>query len=448
MKRLLYIIILLPFFLPGCKKYYVNGVNLPIPDWTEETHGKTVAPNYDIVFKEGVVNRFDIKISSDDWTDMQADLNANVRAGNPAPPINSSWEPMYVPCSYFFNDREWYKVGIRYKGNSSLRVCVANNLKKYSFRISFDHFEDEWTPIKNQRFYGFKGFSLTNGFSDPSMMREKTTTDLFREFGIEAPHAVFCELWVDYGLGPKYFGLYTIEEEVDDTVIKTQFSDGGNLYKPEGMAATFANGTYNITQFYKQTNPDQADYSDVRSLYDIINGESRIINYNSWKSALEGVLDVPHFLKWLAANTVIQNWDTYGKSSHNYYLYNVPGSGRLTWIPWDNNEALSPGKQGGALSLSLDEVTEGWPLIRYLMDDTGYREMYRTYVSEFVQAPFSVASFQARIDNQASLIRQYVENEVAGYTFQTSPAQFEQGVLDLKQHVLNRADAVTLFLAK
>lgn len=58
----------------------------------------------------------------------------------------------------------------------------------------------------------------------------------------------------------------------------------------------------------------------------------------------------------------MQNWDTYGRMTHNYYLYNNPESGKLEWIPWDNNEALQDGKMGGALSLSLSEVGVNWPL--------------------------------------------------------------------------------------
>ena len=39
--------------------------------------------------------------------------------------------------------------------------------------------------------------------------------------------------------------------------------------------------------------------------------------------------------------------------THNYFLYNDPDTGKLNWIPWDNNEALLNGKQGGASSLDF-----------------------------------------------------------------------------------------------
>ena len=75
--------------------------------------------------------------------------------------------------------------------------------------------------------------------------------------------------------------------------------------------------------------------------------------------------------------------------THNYYLYNKPDEGLLTWIPWDNNEALQDGKQGGALSLSLNEVGSGWPLISYLMDVSEYEQSYQEFLSEFIDGAFA-----------------------------------------------------------
>lgn len=49
--------------------------------------------------------------------------------------------------------------------------------------------------------------------------------------GLAISNTAFYTLYIDYGNGPEYFGLYTLVEEVDDTVIDTQFaSDDGNLF--------------------------------------------------------------------------------------------------------------------------------------------------------------------------------------------------------------------------
>ena len=435
---------LLTLFITGCKKEWAESY-IVTSDWTAETHGNSFPPCYDVVFGEGKVNRFDIVISSKDWAKMQGDLRANIRFVNNQLTVTPGWEPLWVPCSFRYGEKEWYKVGIRYKGNSSLKECVRRNIKKYAFKLDFDEFEDSYPAIKNQRFYGFKQLNLLNAFDDISLMREKSASDLFREFGIPSARCAFCELWIGYGEGFKYFGLYTLTEEVEETVIKTQFTGGGNLYKPEGPAATFASGTYNIFQFFKQNNLEANDYSDVRALYEAINSPLRLSDPEKWKTNLEAIFDVPHFLRWLAANTVMQNWDTYGKMNHNYYLYNNPDNGKLTWIPWDNNESLRLGKQGGALSLPLSEVTSGWPLIRYIIDDPQYMMAYKSLTLDFINYPFSVASFTSRVNLQAELIRKYAVSERQGYTFLASPAVFDQGIADLLQHVQKRTNAVTEF---
>ena len=128
---------------------------------------------------------------------------------------------------------------------------------------------------------------------------------------------------------------------MDDSVITTQYNDdSGNLYKPEGSGASFASGTFLTSDMNKKNNESENDYSDVQSLYELINNPKRENDHESWKADLEKVFDVPIFLKWLAANTVMQNWDTYGVMTHNYYLYHNPETEKLEWIPWDGNEAL------------------------------------------------------------------------------------------------------------
>ncbi len=88
--------------------------------------------------------------------------------------------------------------------------------------------------------------------------------------------------------------------------------------------------------------------------------------------------------------------------SHNFYLYNDPTTGQLTWIPWDNNEALSGGggggfgRRGGNGALDLASVRDDWPLIRFLMDDPEYQALYVSYVEATVNGAFAPEQMTAR----------------------------------------------------
>ena len=123
--------------------------------------------------------------------------------------------------------------------------------------------------------------------------------------------------------------------------------------------------------------------------------DTRTIDAASWKTNLEKVFDTDVFLKYLAVNTVVQNWDIYGRMTHNYFLYNDSDTGKLTWIPWDNNEALQDGKQGGSLALDFSDLnTTQWPLIGYLYQDIVYKEKYDSYVKEVIEGAFNENTIQ------------------------------------------------------
>jgi len=147
----------------------------------------------------------------------------------------------------------------------------------------------------------------------------------------------------------------------------------------------------------------------------------------------------------------VQNWDTYGSMAHNYYLYNDPTTGLLTWIPWDNNEALSDGKMRGTRSLDLTEVSADWPLIRYLIDDPVYQTQYAAYVEETVDGAFEPTAMTARYEELHDLIQPYVtgeDGENPGYTFLRSPNDFETALDELVSHVNRRYEAVGVFLSE
>lgn len=420
------------------------------PDWSLETHSNLAEPDYDIVFNQDEVLRMDIEISSSNWAAMQDDLSSlyDSFSGHPVTESTTDTEddPIWADCSLFFNDLEWYHVGIRYKGNSSLQSAYQSGIGKLSFKLDFDEFEDEYTGITNQRFYGFKQLNLKNNYSDKSLMREKVGSDLFMDFGLASPNTSFVAVYVDHGTGSQYFGLYTLVEEVDNTVIQTQFSsDSGNLYKPDGTAASFASGTFNTSEMELKTNLDIADYSDVRTLYSYINSSNRTSDTDLWKENLESIFDVDQFLRWLAANTAIQNWDTYGNMTHNYYLYNNPENNLLTWIPWDNNEAFQDTKLG-ALSLGLTEISSNWPLIRYIIDQEEYNQKYEEYLQEFVDGVFDPDKMSALYTEYYNLLKEYAYAEETGYTFIYYDSNFDNAVETLKSHASSRYDAVTSFL--
>jgi spore coat protein CotH len=91
-----------------------------------------------------------------------------------------------------------------------------DGILKLSFRFNFDKYEDEHPDTKNQRFYGFKKMTFSNGFKDSSLIRDKVAADLFRAAGVPAARGTFVRVYLDHGDGPVYMGLYTMIEDPSD----------------------------------------------------------------------------------------------------------------------------------------------------------------------------------------------------------------------------------------
>ncbi|WP_339793571.1 CotH kinase family protein [uncultured Imperialibacter sp.] len=472
MKKLFFPVMLLIFFA-ACEKEDIettgteeetessvvvfDDTDFEATDWTTATHSNDADPNFAEVFEDNAVKRIDIVVTSSRWQAMLADMTnlygtfgSSGGGGGPGGGGTSfsDQDPVFVPAEVFYEGKEWYRVGVRFKGNSSLSSTWSSGNMKLSFKLDFDEFEDDYPQIKNQRFYGFKKLSLKNNYNDKSFLREKVAADIFRNAGLASSHTAFYTVYVDHGDGPVYFGLYTLVEEVDDTVIDTQFANNdGNLYQPDGDGASIAAGTFTESVFVKETNEDAADWSDIQSLFTALHAGTRTSDATAWRTNLETVFDTDVFLKYLAVNTVIQNWDTYGRMTHNYFLYNNPDNNLLTWIPWDNNEALQTGNREGSLPLNFSGLSATqWPLIGYLYANSTYKEQYDIYVEELINGVFDASTMQATYTTYAALIEPYARSETRGYSFLNSSAEFQSAVNTLKTHATQRATAVKAYL--
>ncbi len=435
--------------IASCYKEVTITAGDGLEDWSTFSHSASAIPQYDVVFPQENVNRFDITISSDDWADMQSDLdnlygsssNSGPGGGGPGGGGGTTFaedNPIYVPCNIEFNGKNWYHVGIRYKGNSSLSA-YSSGVNKLPFRLEFNEFSDDYPEINGQTFYGFPALSMSSNYNDQSLMREKVGCDLFREFGVPAPYSAFYELYIDYGDGPVYFGLYTAVEVVFETMLNKQFgNESGNCYKPEDDGAMFSISGFNLSDFENKTTGGTGE-SDIQTLYDYLHSSERTSDTTAYKTNLESVFDVQGFLKWLAANTTIQNWDTYGRMPHNYYLYNDPSDNLIKWIPWDNNEAFEEGKQGGALSFEFNEINSSeWPLIPYILGIPGYENDFKAHILHFISTTFEPNKMEAYYAKLQTFIQSSVESETSDYSFITNISEFETAVQSLKTHVSSR----------
>jgi hypothetical protein len=423
--------------------------------WTRASHCKYEDANYELLFPDDEVQRLDIIMSPEDAQAMYDDLEQMLGpfgGGNQQPPGPSENEdPIYIPTTVRFGEHTWTEVGMRYKGNSSLKFAWSDGILKLSFRLHFDNFADETPELEDQRFWGFRKMTFASAYKDPSYLRDKVAAEVFRDFGVPAARSSYVELWVDQGEGPAYWGVYVMIEDPSDELVQTQFSEGGNLYKPEGPGADWT--YFDQAGFVKKTNEDSSDWSDVEAAIEALHADPS--DDAAWRAQLDSTFDVEHFLRFLAVNQTLQNWDTYGVAPHNYYVYADPDDGhRLTWIPWDLNLTFFEGSGGHtALSILLEEVNgASWPLIRFVLDDPVYGPAYLAILGELYDTAFDVNAIENRMIAYHDLVAPYVADEVAPYTHLVNDQEFADSLYELPTAIIpklhERRDALEAAIAE
>lgn len=453
------------------------------------------AQQYSLVFPQGKINELHINLTQEQWVAMQAEMNSlfhndfgatDNQAFMPPPPnflANGKMDgqkmpikmlekdPSYQTVSIQFKDSVWTKVDFRLKGNSSLMMSWREGIYKLPFRLRFGK-----SNTVQSSFYGFHELSFSPAFGDNSLMREKITADIFRKAGVKAPQTAYYKVYISFGATEKYCGIYTLVEVVDDTMIATQFGNkSGNIYKPESRFSQF-----DSTEFEKKNNKKLADWQDVKTLIRILNSDVRTHNPSLWRKQLVTVFNVRAYLKWLAVNSVIVNWDTYGSMAHNFYLYNDPRH-KLTWIPWDNNEALKKGmgmkppknmtfppkmdssfkklekmpphppmmggNRGDAGDLSHKNVSREWPLIRFLLDDAVYQKAYKQAIKQVSEKVFTQKNMAALLQDNYHLLKPYVGQEEFPYSHLKSKDDFEKAFQELNTHIQKRMDTAKKYVS-
>ena len=419
--------------------------------------GKT--PDYAWVLPEVEVRQITINLTDANWQKIQRDMeyrtirkfgSATTLPGTVAPQGVGSLDavpgdPIYVEAKISQGNNNWEKVGFRLKGNASLSATWRSGVYKLPFKLQFDEFEDIYPATKNQRFYGFKELSFAPSFGDNTFLKEKLLTDLFRKAGVLACKIAYYKVYIDFGSGVKYCGIYQAVESVAEHLVENQTGDKvGNVYKPESSFETFV-----LSEFEKQNNKKLADFTDVKTLITTLNSPQRVNDKDGWKKELEAIFDVKGFLNYLAVNNSVGNWDSYGQLKHNYFL--ASRNGILNWIPYDMN--LSFQMKGGlnrtALTMEMDEVTRKWPLIRFIMDDPAYFAYYKSAVKNFLEYHFTTSKMSEYLNkHKAILAPNFTASEIEKppYTYLQSPNDFSQAYISLEKYINERILAVSNFV--
>jgi hypothetical protein len=210
------------------------------------------------------------------------------------------------------------EVAVRFKGHRSLRSWA----EKPAFKLAFDKGKH-----KGRRILGMQAITLNNMVEDPSMLREQLGALVFAALGVPAPRAAYAELTIN----GERFGLYTLLEPVDESLLARHFGDGsGPVYEGEYGCDVYENDVWGFEH-------DGGDDVERKLLGELARGVSG--SPGGWFLGEAALVDRERVLAYLAASTLLADFDGY-RHGHNYRIYRDPGSARWSFIPWGFDRIL------------------------------------------------------------------------------------------------------------
>ncbi len=348
----------------------------------------------------------------------------------------------YFPCNVEIDGSSYDSVGVRFKGTSSFYGYPGD---KKSLRIKFDKYGDLY-------FDGLKKINLNNGWSDPSLLREKLYLDFLYEHKIPAPRANFARVY----LNEVYWGLYSMVEHVDKTFLDNRFNENdGNLYKAEKLADLSWQGSEQenyYDNYTLKTNEKINDWDDLLQLIDKVNHSSD----EAFSTALESVLQTQPFIQIWAANNLFMNLDDYVGSANNFYLYKHQAKDLFEWIIWDVNLAF--GSRTNKDTLNIFYNPDRRPLVTRMLKEKFYRDLYLKTMQEladdfhehyFFEKIDSLAAFIAS-DYLADTLKMYSNEEIIqnlDYSVGNIPG-LKTFISNRKHDVLSQLDSVITLLGQ
>lgn len=127
----------------------------------------------------------------------------------------------YIKVDVIVNGTRFNDVGIRPKGNSSLREVASSDSDRFSFRLKFDKY------VEGQTCFGLDTFVVNNMTGDASYMKEYISYDMMKTIGVDTPYFGFANISVN----DNPWGLYLAVELYNDSYEERVFdTTSGMLY--------------------------------------------------------------------------------------------------------------------------------------------------------------------------------------------------------------------------
>lgn len=383
--------------------------------FSSNSYSQANFPEKGPVFRDDMVPRVDVFINPDTLAWIYENVESDIE-----------FRAQFVFATDTLHDTI-NNIGFRLRGNTS-RVS-----QKKSFKISFNTFQD------GGKYYGLEKTNLNGEHNDPSVIRSKIAWDLLRSFGIPAPRANHVQVFIN----GNYYGLYIQVEHIDEEFVLSRFENqDGNLFKC--LYPADLNFISNNPDDYKmmagdrrvydlKTNTQTDDYSDLAQFIHILNNVPSAV----FPCEIENEFNVYDYLRVIALDIFLGNWDGPIYNKNNFYLYHNTQYNRFEYIPYDLDNILGIdwfGKDWSTRNIyDWNNHSEPRPIYTKMMASSELREIYSQYMMELIQDHISGSVLTERILSLKAMIRPYILNDPYypldyGYSVQSFDDSYQMGV--------------------
>lgn len=401
------------------------GVIAPLPAQTPPPDKTGADIRRDDLFGPDKLWTIHIKLGAKEWQSMQPRGGTNIFGKPPAKDAPKKFdEPReldipkedlhkskingmefaYVKGDLEFAGKTVSDVAIRFKGNATY-MASANGPRR-PFKIDVNHY------VEDQKIHGLAGLNLGNNALDGTRLRDALAYSVFRSASVPAPRTAFIKLYLTVAgkYDKQYAGVYTLIESVDKPFLRRHFeSDKGMLLKPERVVGLPYFGE-NWTPYNDRYNPRREPSAEQKKrLIEF----TRLVNRAdtaTFQKKIGDYLDVDAFLRFMAANSLVANVDSFFGTGHNYFLYLDAKTNRFTFIPWDLDLSLGNFAMAGSTS-DQAEWTISQPylgknrLAERILAMKEHKDAYRDHLRKLTETAFAPKVMNPLIADMEKTVR-------------------------------------------
>lgn len=317
-----------------------------------------------------------------------------------------------VHASLDFDGQVFKDVAVRYKGNGT--YMQSRGKEKKSFKVDLSGY------VKGQKLAEVSKLNLHSAVTDASWMNEVLSYRVYREAGVVAPRSAFARVYVSVPgkYERKYFGLYSLIEEVDGNFAEANYKTRDGLFLKPATRDIFG---YLGEDWEPYEQPYDPKGTPTAAQKKRVIAFARLLTKGTeeeFRAQAPEYLDLQQMARYMAVTTWLATLDSILGMGQNYYVYMNPKSNKMELLPWDLDHSFGQFAMGGTQEqreqLSILQPWQGQiKFLERLYALPEFKKEYLARMAEYQSSLLKPSRLAAQVDLMAKAIRPAIADESA-----------------------------------